>query len=179
MQPNGRRRLVESHVEYTFCDDLWKYIKEFAFHQDPKITSWIKQIRSNKNAWLLVYFCSPQLKKAIKDRRKALFPKTTETYERYEKTIEIMLTEPEHQDELRCVRTTFSNKWEQYINERLADPYNLFREINYESPKDTYPMLEGAWDEYDEIVAGKAKIFIKIFGKPYYKYLENSQFYYI
>lgn len=123
----------------------------------------------------MVYFCRPELKKAIKDRRKALFPKKTETYETFEKTIEIMLTEPEHQDELRCVRTTFSNKWEQYINERLADSYNFSREIDYESPN-TYPMPEGALDEYREIEAFKAKIFVKIFGNPFYKWLENSEF---
>jgi hypothetical protein len=34
MQPNGKRKLIESGFEYQFCDDLWRYIKEFAIDYD-------------------------------------------------------------------------------------------------------------------------------------------------
>jgi len=29
MQSNGRNKLIPSHFEYEFCDDLWRHIKSF------------------------------------------------------------------------------------------------------------------------------------------------------
>jgi hypothetical protein len=165
MQPNGRHRLIESHVEYTFCDDLWKYIKEFAFHQDPDI---VQHIASQKRIYTqplwMVYWCEPKMRKIIKDRRKALFPRKREDNQTFEKTIEVMLTEPEHQDEIRHLCIAFGNKCDQFIDETLANPI-LYKKAKLQYT-DLFRMLTD--DDVHQAYKVENEIGRKVYGNAFW-----------
>jgi hypothetical protein len=104
------------------------------------------------------------MRKIIKDRRKALFPRKREDNQTFEKTIEVMLTEPEHQDEIRHLCIAFGNKCDQFIDETLANPI-LYKKAKLQYT-DLFRMLTD--DDVHQAYKVENEIGRKVYGNAFW-----------